>query len=135
MYRWYKNTYTTSRCPMSWMKFAACCLLLSSLSASIPHFLLGEFASCSFVKYHFSSAAIYMYIYITRFTQMIHTSARSYGSGGIGAGWTSDTWSVLKSHWLISRYSFEQSKMASYHDIVNTLEKDYCLTRIKLFPT
>lgn len=51
--------YTCNRCPISWIKLAACCLYDSSLSVSKPNLLLGVFASCSFVKYHFSSAAIY----------------------------------------------------------------------------
>lgn len=51
--------YTCNLCPMSCIKFAACCRYDNSLSTSNPHFLLGVLASCSFVKYHFSSAAIY----------------------------------------------------------------------------
>lgn len=50
-----KNIYTRSRCPMSCIKYAACCLRSISLSTSIPWLLLGEFCNCSTVKYHFWS--------------------------------------------------------------------------------
>lgn len=44
-------TYTCSRWPMSCIRFAACCLYDSSLSASIPHSRLGVFWMRSFEKY------------------------------------------------------------------------------------
>lgn len=41
---------------MSWIRFAARCLYISSWSASMPHLRLGELASCSAVKYHLESS-------------------------------------------------------------------------------
>lgn len=41
---------------MSWIRFAARCLYMSSWSASMPHLRLGELASCSAVKYHLESS-------------------------------------------------------------------------------
>lgn len=45
-----RKGYTLRRCPMSWMRLAACWRYESSLSASTPQRRLGVFSSCSRVK-------------------------------------------------------------------------------------